>query len=297
MHASSPPHRAEQPTTGPLSPVESHESLKPLAAVRGIAVEFRRRRRTITAVDGVDLEWRRGEILGLIGESGCGKTTLGRTLMGLQRPSRGEVLLDGRDARRLGRRERARLLQMVFQDPYQSLDPRQPVGVQVMESLDMHRIGTRRERVSLAVKALHDAGLSPADRVWDKLPHQLSGGQRQRVVIAGALVLDPQGLICDEPVSSLDVSVRAQVLALLAELRDRRGLSMLFITHDVGLAWVLCDRVAVMYLGRIVELGRTEDVLLRPRHPYTRTLLAAVPSPVPPQRVDAPLVVNDDQED
>jgi peptide/nickel transport system ATP-binding protein len=270
--------------------VESHESLKPLAAVRGLAVEFRRRRRTITAVDGVDLEWRRGEILGLIGESGCGKTTLGRTLMGLQRPSRGEVLLDGRDARGLGRRERARLLQMIFQDPYQSLDPRQPVGFQVMESLDMHRIGTRRERVSLAVKALHDAGLSPADRVWDKLPHQLSGGQRQRVVIAGALVLDPQGLICDEPVSSLDVSVRAQVLALLAELRDSRGLSMLFITHDVGLAWALCDRVAVMYLGRIVELGGTEDVLLRPRHPYTRTLLAAVPSPVPS------VVVNDDQE-
>jgi len=270
--------------------VESHASLKPLAAVRGLAVEFRRRRRTNTAVDGVDLEWRRGEILGLIGESGCGKTTLGRTLMGLQRPSRGEVLLDGRDAHGLGRRERARLLQMVFQDPYQSLDPRQPVGFQVMESLDMHRIGTRQERVSLAVKALHDAGLSPADRVWDKLPHQLSGGQRQRVVIAGALVLDPQGLICDEPVSSLDVSVRAQVLALLAELRDSRGLSMLFITHDVGLAWALCDRVAVMYLGRIVELGGTEDVLLRPRHAYTRTLLAAVPSPVPS------VVVNDEQE-
>lgn len=257
------------------------DSLKPLVSVQGLAVEFRRRGRTITAVDGVDLEWRRGEILGLIGESGCGKTTLGRTLMGLQRPSRGEVLLDGGDARRLGRRERSRLLQMVFQDPYESLDPRQPVGRQVMESLDVHRIGTRRDRVSLAVKALHDAGLAPADRVWDKLPHQLSGGQRQRVVIAGALVLDPQGLVCDEPVSSLDVSVRAQVLALLAQLRDSRGLSMLFITHDVGLAWVLCDRVAVMNLGRIVELGPTEDVLLEPRHPYTRTLLAAVPSPIP----------------
>jgi peptide/nickel transport system ATP-binding protein len=261
--------------------VGSAQPLTPLVSIRGLSVEFTRRRRTVLAVDDVSLDWNRGEVLGLIGESGCGKSTLARTIVGLQAPTRGEIVLAGREADRLDRLERSRLLQMVFQDPYQSLDPRQPIGAQVTEGLNVHRVGNRAERARVAIRALHDAGLYPADGVWDKLPHELSGGQRQRAVIAGALAVDPEGLVCDEPVSALDVSVRAQVLALLAELRERRGLSMLFITHDVGLAWAICDRVAVMYRGRVVELGDTEDVLLRPRHAYTRTLLAAVPAAAP----------------
>jgi peptide/nickel transport system ATP-binding protein len=264
--------------------------MTPLVAVRDLAVRYRRKGQAVTALDGIDLDWQRGEILGLVGESGCGKTTLGRAIVGLEPLSGGDVSVDGRPGGALGRRERARLVQMIFQDPYQSLDPRQTIGAQVMEGLDVHRIGANRgERVRCAVKALHDAGLSPADRVWGRYPHELSGGQRQRVVIAGALALEPEGLVCDEPVAALDTSVRTQVLSLLAELRAARGVSMLFITHDVGIAWALCDRVAVMYLGRVVELGSTEEVLLAPRHPYTRALLDAVPSPVPSQRIRAPL--------
>jgi peptide/nickel transport system ATP-binding protein len=254
----------------------------PLVSIRDLHVSFRARGATMRAVDGVDLDWRRGEVLGVVGESGSGKTTLGRAIMGLQPPTSGEVFVDGAPGASHRRRERARLLQMIFQDPYQSLDPRQPIGAQVMEGLEIHRLGrTRRDRVGLAVKALHDAGLAPADRWWQKFPHELSGGQRQRVVIATALALNSTGLVCDEPVSALDASVRTQVLSLLARLRLELRLSLMLITHDVGMAWAMCDRVAVMYLGRVVEVGRTEEVLLAPRHPYTRALLEAVPSAHP----------------
>jgi oligopeptide/dipeptide ABC transporter ATP-binding protein len=257
-----------------------------LFEVRDLHVHFpvrgTRGKVSVKALDGVDLEWRRGEVLGIVGESGCGKSTLGRTLMGLQRPTSGEVRFDGSPLRRSALRPLRRRVQMVFQDPYQSLNPRMTVGQLVQEPLQIHGIGRRgRDRVVRAFDALEGAGLRPPERYWDRYPHELSGGQRQRVVIAAGLVLEPEGLVCDEPVSALDVSIRAQVIHLLTDLRRQRGLGLLFITHDVGLAWALCDRVAVMYLGRVVEQGTTEQVLGNPRHPYTQALLSVVPSPQP----------------
>jgi oligopeptide/dipeptide ABC transporter ATP-binding protein len=254
--------------------------------VRDLKVHFpvrgTRGKIAVKALDGVDLEWRRGEVLGIVGESGCGKSTLGRTLMGLQQPTSGEVLFEGRPLRRSTLRALRRRVQMVFQDPYQSLNPRMTVGQLVQEPLQIHGVGRRgNDRIGRALSALEDAGLRPAERFWDRYPHELSGGQRQRVVIAAGLVLEPEGLVCDEPVSALDVSIRAQVIHLLMDLRRERGLGLIFITHDVGLAWALCDRVAVMYLGRVIEQGTTEQVLGSPRHPYTQALLSVVPSPQP----------------
>jgi oligopeptide/dipeptide ABC transporter ATP-binding protein len=264
---------------------------EPLFELRDLHVHFSVRRShgrvVIRALDGVNLDWRKGEVLGIVGESGCGKSTLARTLMGLQPIASGEVRLAGEPLTRKGARTLRRRVQMVYQDPYQSLNPRMNVGALVQEPLQIHRIGRRRgeERVERALDALNGAGLRPPDRFWDRFPHELSGGQRQRVVIAAALVLQPEALICDEPVSSLDASIRAQVLHLLMELHRDRELSLIFITHDIALAWALCDRVAVMYLGRIVEQGRAEQVLLDPQHPYTRALISVVPSIVPRGRV------------
>jgi oligopeptide/dipeptide ABC transporter ATP-binding protein len=248
-----------------------------LYEARGLHITYRRgRRAAVRAVDGVDLIWRRGETLGLVGESGCGKSTLARALLGLESPSAGTIAFDGKpvddDLRALRRR-----VQLIFQDPYQSLNPRRTVGAQVQEGLAAIGVPDGEQRISRGVAALHDAGLAPADRFWRRYPHELSGGQRQRVVIAAALALEPEALVCDEPVSALDVSVRTQVLRLLVALRETRRLSLLLITHDVGMAWSLCDRVAVMYLGRIVEIGTTEQVLGDPQHPYTKALLAVAP--------------------
>ena len=224
-------------------------------------------------------------MLGVVGESGCGKSTLGRTLLGLQAPTAGEVLTDGTPLRSTRLRDMRRRVQMVFQDPYQSLNPRQTVGDLVTEPLAIHRIGRRgEERTARGVAALENAGLRPAARYWERYPHELSGGQRQRVVIAAAMVLEPEGLVCDEPVSALDVSVRAQVLHLLMQLKRERSLGLIFITHDLGVAWTLCDRIAVMYLGRIVETGQAEEVIARPRHPVHASLLSVVPTPFPRRR-------------
>jgi oligopeptide/dipeptide ABC transporter ATP-binding protein len=255
-------------------------AVTPLAEARGLEVEFRRRGRTVRALDGVDLEWRQNEVLGVVGESGCGKTTLARTLLGLEQPSGGELRFEGAHLDRGSVRALRQKLQMVFQDPYQSLNPRMQVSELVQEPLRMQGM-SRSDRILRAASALEDAGLAPAERFWSRYPHELSGGQRQRVAIASAIATEPAGLVCDEPVSALDVSVRAQVLHLLLGLRRSRGLALLLITHDIGLAWALCDRVAVMYLGRIVELGSAADVLERPQHPYTRALIGVAPSTRP----------------
>jgi oligopeptide/dipeptide ABC transporter ATP-binding protein len=251
-----------------------------LMSVSGVAVHFRARRRTARALDGVSLEWRPGEILGIVGESGCGKSTLARAMLGLQPTSDGELSISGgvvagKDDQRALRKR----VQMIFQDPYQSLNPRQRVSAIVTEPLKVQGV-PRAEHDERVRRALNDVGLDP-EQYLARYPHQLSGGQRQRVAIAAALVLDPEGLICDEPVSMLDASVRAQILNVLVGLQKQRGLALIFITHDLSLAWSLCDRIAVMYLGRIVEEGRAADVIERPQHPYTQALVTAIPVPTP----------------
>ncbi|TAK14061.1 MAG: ABC transporter ATP-binding protein [Anaerolineae bacterium] len=246
---------------------------------------LRRDDRLVHAVDGVDLDLGRGEILALVGESGCGKSTLALTLLGLERPTSGEMYFEGTDVARLrgaALKDMHKRIQMVFQDPYESLNPMMTIEEIVEEPLIVHRsFPTSDQRRARVIQALEDAGLKPADSFLDRLPHQLSGGQRQRVVIAASLVLDPTILLADEPVSMLDVSIRAEILNLLADLRARQGISILFITHDFGTVAHFADRIAVMYLGRIVEIGRTEEVLRAPRHPYTKALLSVVPVPNP----------------
>ncbi|MFI8190305.1 ABC transporter ATP-binding protein [Streptomyces sp. NPDC085946] len=251
----------------------------PLLTARDLHVSFPGRHGAprARAVDGVDLDVRRGEIVALVGESGCGKTTLARCLLGLVTPASGRVAFDGRPLEYSGRALKAyrRRVQLVLQDPSGSLNPRHTVYDAVAEGLRIH--GHRGDERAAVAEALSRAGLRPPERFFLRYPHELSGGQRQRVVIAGALVLRPELLVADEPVASLDASVRGEILALLLRLRADLGLSALVVTHDLGLAWNIADRVAVMYLGRIVETGAVEQVLTAPRHPYTRALLSVLP--------------------
>ena len=249
-----------------------------LLETRGLHVRFPARHgETARAVDGVDLEVRRGEVLALVGESGCGKTTLARTILGLERPAEGEIVFDGERIRYDGRflRGYRGKVQMVFQDPMGSLNPRHTVYEAVAEGLRIQRFpGEEATRVA---DALARAGLRPPERFIQLYPYELSGGQRQRVVIAGAMALNPSLLVADEPVSSLDASVRGEILKLMLELVRDAGVTILVVTHDLGLAWNIADRIAVMYLGRIVEEGPAEELLSNPRHPYTRALLSVVP--------------------
>ena len=259
--------------------------MTPILEIRGVSKRFSVRRglfapkQTLTAVAGVSASLPRGEVLGLVGESGCGKSTLAKMVLGLETPSEGEVLVDGRPIASLGRLERARLVQPVFQDPYSSLNPRRTVATIVGQPLDVHGEGTPAERRTRIEEMLALVGLT--ERHARAYPNQLSGGQRQRVAIARALILRPALVVCDEPTSALDVSVQAQILNLLAELQSKLGLSYLFISHNLAVVYLIATRVAVMYLGRLVEVGDAETVLTAPDHPYTRALLSAVPAPKP----------------
>ncbi len=260
------------------------EGVMPLLEAAGVGVRFTTRAGNVaTALDDVDVEVRPGEILALVGESGSGKTTLARTLVGLQRPTSGQVRFEGEPLSYSGRslRRLRSEVQMVLQDAAGSLNPKQTVYESVAEGIRLHRRVASdkqgRTEAELVAAALSEAGLRPPERIFLRYPHELSGGQMQRVLIAGALALRPRLLVADEPVSSLDASIRGEILALLLGLRESLGLGIIVVTHDLGLAWNIADRIAVMYLGRVVECGSTEEVLESPRHPYTRALLSVVP--------------------
>lgn len=240
---------------------------------------FRRRTAAVKAVDGVDLSIGRGETLGLVGESGCGKSTLGRLLLRLEEPNEGSIRVEGTDISALKAGELQKLrrnIQIIFQDPYSSLNPRKRVDSIVGEPLAIHEIASGKEREERVVELLETVGLRPEQRFL--YPHQFSGGQRQRIGIARALALNPRLVVADEPVSSLDVSIQAQIVNLLQDLQAQMGLTYLFISHDLNLIEHISDRVAVMYLGKIMEIARSEVLCRQPVHPYSEALLSALPS-------------------
>jgi peptide/nickel transport system ATP-binding protein len=289
--------------------LQVQDLVKTFPVSRGIvSALLRRKKQVVHAVDGVSFDVQRGEILALVGESGSGKTTVGMNVLGLQEPDRGHIFFDGVDIPEwargqvspggngasaalagLARRQQVlalrRRAQMIFQDPYGALIPSHKIFEIVSEPLEVHNLAqTKEEKVEKARAALEACGMIPASDFFERLPDELSGGQRQRVVIASALVMEPELLVADEPVSMLDVSIRAEILSLLHKLRRERGITILYTTHDLATAGYFTDRMAVMYLGRIVELGPTRQVLANPRHPYTQALLSVVPAPNPRRR-------------
>lgn len=238
----------------------------------------------LKAVDNVDFTIGRGEILGLAGQSGCGKSTLGELLVRLQKPTDGQIRFDGADLSSITSGEMnafRRQAQIIFQDPYEAMNPRFPVARIVSEPLKIHGVGNRETRITQTKETLEEVGLAPAEKYLDKLPGELSGGERQRVCIARAIILDPDFLVADEPVSMLDVSVRTGILHLFERLQEERELSILYISHDLSTINYLADRTMIMYLGKIVESGPTEQVIHEPSHPYTEALLESVPDPDP----------------
>jgi peptide/nickel transport system ATP-binding protein len=258
----------------------------PLLKVENLVVEYAVGGKTIHAVSGVSLEIARGETLGLVGESGCGKSTLGRAMLQLRSAVSGRVLFDGEELTAMHGdrlRKMRRRVQLIFQDPIASLNPRRKIADIIAEPLVIAGLKDVKKRHELVCEVLSAVGLDPA-LVMGRLPHEFSGGQCQRICIARALVLNPEFIICDEPVSSLDVSIRAQILNLLEEMKARFGLTLLFIAHDLAVVKAVSDRVAVMYLGRLCEVGPSEQLFARPAHPYTALLIEAIPVPDPDVR-------------
>ncbi|MFH1113164.1 MAG: dipeptide ABC transporter ATP-binding protein [Pseudomonadota bacterium] len=271
------------------STVERYDSAEELVRLEELVKYFRvqqgffqREEGEIHAVDGVDLQIFRRETLGLVGESGCGKSTLAKVILRLEEPTSGRVLFEGADISRLNAAEMKqvrRKMQIIFQDPYSSLNPRRTVQSIIMEPLVIHGIGTKRQRIEKTAALMQEVGLRP--EYAKRYPHEFSGGQRQRVGIARALALNPSLIIADEPVSALDVSIRSQVLNLMEDLQERYGLTYLFVSHDLSVVEHIADRVAVMYLGRIVEIGSRKAIFDATLHPYTEALMSAVPIPDP----------------
>lgn len=227
------------------------------------------------AVDGVSFTVKKGETFGVVGESGCGKSTTGKAIIRLLEPTEGKILFDGQDISGYSRKELARKIQMIFQDPFSSLDPRMTAGTCIAEPLSVHKVGTKKERRDRAVQLMKDVGLR--EDQYGRFPHEFSGGQRQRIGVARAIALQPELVVCDEPVSALDVSIQAQILNLMKELQNKYKLTYIFISHNLSVVKFLCDRVAVMYLGHIVEMADKKELFENPCHPYTKALLDAIP--------------------
>lgn len=265
---------------------------KPLLEVKDLKIYypvrsgfFKQKKNYVKAVDGISFEVYKGEAFGIVGESGCGKSTTGHAIVGLLEPYAGEILFDGEVISSKAKKhtlEMAKKAQIIFQDPYSSLDPRFTVGRLIAEPLEVHRIGNAKIRREKVFSLMHDVGLNKEQVT--KYPHEFSGGQRQRIGIARALALDPSLIVCDEPVSALDVSIQAQILNLMQDLQKRYGLTYVFISHNLSVVEHLCDRIAVMYLGNIVEIANKRNLFDNPKHPYTKALLDAIPIPNPDRK-------------
>ncbi len=255
---------------------------KTLIELKGLTKQFKVSGGTLTAVNNVNIKIEKGETLGLVGESGCGKSTLGRTIMGVYPATKGQIIYDGAPKRLVSAKDRyeySRKAQMIFQDPYACLNPRMTVGAIIAEGMEIHKIGNSKSREAKVRELLSAVGLNPEH--INRFPHEFSGGQRQRIGIARALATEPEFIVCDEPISALDVSVQSQVINLLLDLQEKLGLTYLFIAHDLNIVRYISTKIAVMYLGNIVEYGTSEEVYYNPKHPYSEALLSSVPDPDP----------------